>query len=80
MALLQLETLIPVRTPQGDGYAILVEATGHDHYWTIALSSGAIVTFTQDRITIAESYTHRRGIDDAGLRDAIKRKKKELIR
>lgn len=66
--LIQLNDLIPVTTPLGKGYAILVESLGHDYWWTVALASGAIVTFTQDRIRIANSYSHRRGINDRAMR------------
>lgn len=60
----QLEEPFPVITPLGKGYAILVDTGAHDQYWTVALDSGALVTFAQDRIRIARSYTHRRGITD----------------
>lgn len=72
MALLQLTEIIPVETPLGDGYAILVEYGANDYYWTVALENKAIVTFTQDRIRIANSYTHRRGIDDERMKKIIK--------
>jgi hypothetical protein len=68
MSLLQLTELIPVETPLGDGYAILIESGGHDIYWTVALHNKALVTFTQDRIRICSSYTHRRGIDDERMK------------
>ena len=73
MALLQLKQLIPMITPLGDGYAVLVEINAHDAYWTVALETGALVTFTQDRVRIANSYTHYRGIDDARMKDIVKR-------
>lgn len=67
-AVLQLTELIPVKTPLGEGYAILFETGEHDNYWTVALENGAIVTFTQDRIRICNSYTHRRGISDERMK------------
>ena len=72
MALLQLTEIIPVETPLGDGYAILVESGAHDMYWTVALENKALVTFTQDRIRIANSYTHRRGINDERMAMIVK--------
>jgi hypothetical protein len=74
MAIFQLTELIQMKTPLGDGWAIVLETTAHDYFWTIALESGALVTFTQDRIRIAESYTLHRGLNDARMRDIIKPK------
>jgi hypothetical protein len=59
-------------TPLGKGYAILVEGGQHDQYWTVALESGALVTFRQDQIRIAKSYTHSRGITNKQMRKIIK--------
>lgn len=69
---IQLDELIPVNTPLGFGYAIIFETGEHDNYWTVALDSGALVTFTQDRIRISSSYTHGRGISDDEMRNIIK--------
>lgn len=74
--ILQLSELIPMKTPLGDGYAILVEGGQHDQYWTIALDTGALVTFRQDQIRIADSYTHGRGKSHADMRDITKRGRK----
>ena len=71
--IVELKELIPMRTPLGDGYAILIEGGAHDHYWTIALESGALVTFRQDQIRIAESYTHSRGICHADMQKVVNR-------
>lgn len=73
MSILQLPEVIPVETPLGDGYAFMVETGAHDYYWTCALENGAIVTYTQDRIRIANSYTHRRGITDEQMKEIIKK-------
>lgn len=72
MTALQLKELIPVKTPIGDGYAIIVELGEHDNYWTVAMSNGAIVTFQQQKIRISRSYTHDRMIDDAEMKEIIK--------
>lgn len=72
MATTQLNEIIPVDTPLGPGYAFLVETGAHDYWWTVALETGAIVTFTQDRIRIQKSYSHRRGISDDEMRDITK--------
>ena len=71
--LIELKEPIPMRTPLGNGYAIFVEGGAHDHYWTIALDNGALVTFRQDQIRIANSYTHGRGICHADMRKAVNR-------
>ena len=76
MTLLQLAELIPVETPQGKGYAIMVESGAHDAYWTVALHNNAIVTFTQDRIRISNSYTHRRGITDKRMEQILNKGRK----
>src|SRR6185312_8581580 len=74
--LIQLHDLIPVDTPLGKGYAILFEANEHDNYWTVALNdSCAIVTFTQEKIRIAKSYTHHRGISDDVMKDIVAKSK-----
>lgn len=69
----QLQELIQMETPLGDGWAVILETTAHDYFWTVALESGALVTFTQDRVRVAESYTHRRGMADARMKEVIKR-------
>jgi hypothetical protein len=69
--ILQLTEMIPMKTPLGDGYAILVQAGEHDQYWTVALESGALVTFRQDQIKIASSYTHARGISDKKMKGIV---------
>lgn len=63
---------IAVETPLGPGRAILVERTPHDYLWTVALETRALVSFTQDRIRIGKSYTHRRGISDEQMRDIVR--------
>jgi hypothetical protein len=70
--ILQLEHLIGMETPLGFGYAILVETGPHDQYWTVALDNGALVTFSQDKIRICNSYTHGRGINDRDMKEIIK--------
>lgn len=65
---------IAVETPLGTGRAILIERTPHDYWWTVALDeSQALVTFCQSKLRICKSYTHERGIDDASMKDIIKR-------
>jgi hypothetical protein len=68
----ELREPIPVTTPLGRGYAIFVEQGAHDTFWTVVLSEGGgFVTFSQDRIRAADSYTQRRGIDDAAMRAIV---------
>jgi hypothetical protein len=71
MPVIQLSELIPVKTPIGDGYAIIFEAGEHDNYWTVALGTGAIVTFKQEKIKICRSYTHDRGVSDTEMKKII---------
>lgn len=71
MSVVQLKELIPVETPLGEGYAVFFEARAHDNYWTVALENKALVTFTQDRIRICNSYTHRRGINDDQMKKIV---------
>lgn len=75
-ATIQLGELIPVETNLGSGYAVIFETGEHDNYWTVALESGALVTFRQDQVRISRSYTHGRGIDDAEMRDITAKGKK----
>jgi hypothetical protein len=44
----EFRELIPVKTPLGSGYAMLLEAGEYDTYWTVVLDNKAIVTFTQE--------------------------------
>jgi hypothetical protein len=71
MAILEFSDPIPVKTPVGNGYALFVETSGHDHYWTCALDNGAIVTMTQDRVRVARCYERRRGLDDSEMRSIL---------
>ena len=72
MNTIQLNESISVETPLGRGYAILIE-TGADEYgWTVALDTGAIVTFSQDKIRMTKSYSYGRGITDENMKEIIK--------
>ena len=71
--IIQLKELIPVETKLGSGYAIIFESLAHENYWTVALDNGAIVTFAQEKIRIADSYTHNRGISDNNMLEIIKK-------
>ena len=57
MNTIQLNEAISVETPLGRGYAILIETGVDDYWWTVALGTGAIVTFSQDKIRMAKSYS-----------------------
>ena len=72
---IQLTEMIPMDTPLGRGYAILYESGDHEVYWTVVLANGALVSFTQDRIRVQRSYTHRRGISDVEMAEIIKPRK-----
>jgi hypothetical protein len=71
--ILQLPEPMPVETPLGRGYAVLVEGGAHDYWWTVALDNGALVSFSQDRIRMQKSYSHRRGLTDAQMRAVVRR-------
>lgn len=68
----QLQEMIQVTTPLGRGYAVIFESGEQDNYWTVIIENGAIVTFPQDKIRAARSYTHGRGISDEEMREIIK--------
>jgi len=70
--ILQLHEMIPMSTPLGSGYAIIFEGCEHDNYWTVALDNGALVTFRQEQVRIARSYTHGRGVSDAEMKEIIR--------
>ena len=73
MSTIQLNESISVETPLGRGYAILIETGGYDDYWwTVALDTGAIVTFSQDKIRMTKSYSYGRGITDEKMKEIIK--------
>lgn len=72
MGLHELSQLIPVTTPVGRGYAIFIEYEAHDYWWTVVIENGAVVTFSQDRIRVQNSYTHRRGISDEEMIQIIR--------
>lgn len=63
---------ISVETPLGHGYAILIHGGQEDHWWTVILDNGAIITFTQDRIKASRAYGLRRGISDKQMKKIIK--------
>jgi hypothetical protein len=71
MAILEFADPIPVKTPVGNGYALFVESTQHDHYWTCVLDNGAVLTVTQDRIRVARCYERRRGLGDSEMRAIV---------
>ncbi len=74
MSLIQIDSPFLVKTPLGNGYLIFLESSTSDYWWTVALSNGAIVTFTQDKIRMARSYSHDRGIKDKEMSLIISRK------
>jgi hypothetical protein len=71
MAILEFTDQVAVKTPVGDGYALFVETTAQDYFWTVVLDNGAFVTLTQDRIRAVRCYTRRRGLDDDEMRAII---------
>lgn len=63
---------ISVETPLGHGYAILIQCGQEDYWWTVIFDSGAIVSFTQDRIRASRCYELRRGISDKQMKAIVK--------
>ena len=51
-------------TPIGRGYTVILETNCEEYYWTVVFPSRALVTFLQQKIRFAHSYTHGRGISD----------------
>lgn len=77
MPQIELRARIVVDTPLGEGVALLVERTPDDQFWTVAISdSCAIVTFRQEQLRIARSYTDGRGISDQEMRRITQRKRR----
>ena len=72
MNTIQLNESISDETPLGRGYAILIETGADDYWWTVALDTGAIVTFSQDKIRMTKSYSYGRGITDENMKEIIK--------
>jgi len=72
MNTIQLNEAISVETPLGRGHAILIETGVDDYWWTVALDTGAIVTFSQDKIRMTKSYSGGRGITDEKMKEIIK--------
>jgi hypothetical protein len=67
----EFRELIPVKTPLGSGYAMLLEPGEFDTYWTVIMDNQAVVTFTQEQIRVSRSYTHGRGISDRQMKAII---------
>jgi hypothetical protein len=72
MATIQLTELMPVETPLGAGYAVMVDSEAHDNYWTVVFDSGALVTFRQEEIKLSASYTYGRGTNNKRMLEKIK--------
>ena len=56
----QLNPMIPVHTPKGDGYAFLVIDYSQEHhlYWTVALDiDGAIWTFPNKDVLFQKNFS-----------------------
>jgi hypothetical protein len=54
----ELTNVLDVETPLGRGWAIILEASTQEYYWTVVLKdTRAIVTFRQKEIRLARNYT-----------------------
>jgi hypothetical protein len=71
-SIIQLDEMIAIETPIGNGYAIIFETGEHDNYWTVIMDNGAFVTFAQKNIRAKRCYTHGRNLTDDEMKDIIK--------
>jgi hypothetical protein len=71
----ELREWLAVETPLGPGYAIIFESGTDDNFWTVALETGAIVTFRQSKIRMVACYTYGRGVSDRQMRKIVRRNK-----
>lgn len=70
----QLPDPFEVDTPLGYGWAIAVVVRFHESFWVVALETGALVDFTQDKIRICGDYSQKRGITDDMMKRYTARK------
>jgi hypothetical protein len=71
MAILRLPEPIDVITPIGRRYAAILETNCDEYHRTVVFPSGALVTFLQQKIRFARSYTHARGISEEEMREIV---------
>ena len=73
MAIHEFEDPIAVITPCGRGFALFVDTSPHQNWWTVAISETcALITYPQNKIKIHRSYTHGRGITDEMMKELTK--------
>lgn len=73
MPIHEFEDPILVETPLGKAHALFVDTSPHENWWTVAIQETcALVTYSQDQIRIHKSYTHRRGITNAQMKEITK--------
>lgn len=62
---------IPVNTPLGKGYGILIETGWYDTYWTVLLLNGAFVTFPQSKVKAQRNYTLGLNMSDDDMKKVL---------
>jgi hypothetical protein len=72
--LIQLTEPIEVRTPLGPAWALFLESTTADNFWTVALNSnGALITFRQKFIRCVRNFTLGRNFPVSEMAKVIER-------
>lgn len=70
--ILQLNPVVPLLTPLGEGDALFFEDDGSEIYWTVVLqNTGAIVQFKNDRVRARRCYTAGRMVTDEEMKARI---------
>ena len=69
---IQLHELIPVKTPLGEGMAVIFHAQEHDNCWTVMLEDGAFVTFPQSQVRACRSYYPKVNLSIEEMKEIIR--------
>lgn len=67
-----------VKTPLGEGVAILIESSPHDNHWTVILQNKAIVTFRQSEVLSGNNYSAGIGLSHKQMRKTLKKATKKV--
>ena len=74
MSIHEFEDPIAVETPCGRGFALFVDTSGHQNWWTVAINeTQALITYPQHQLRIHKSYTHGRGINHEQMKRITRR-------
>jgi hypothetical protein len=70
--LIQLTEPIECSTPLGRGWALFLESTTADNFWTVALNSnGALITLRQKYVKATRNFTLGRNFPVSEMRKII---------